>query len=630
MGAIDSLDLRINKLIVDPFSLDATIPKDHATCAYGMAMLRQLEEKKPEVLDEVKSQILGYIHEDYRDDFFDNLSNSNLYMNGATHQVIWNAVEQHVDVDDRLTVLYTLKDYSKIKLFAAKGVGLNFIIDNVTKATDNVTCGIHIYKISLQELLSVAGKFETTDGGGYRNKPSCFVYQSRDDYTEHIMEHFGGESFPEIEKKNFDFTVCFFETLPILLTDEKGKYGKTVLKKKEGNSYFFAMHYPKLSLKRRIANLFSNKRTMIDMTIQEELKKQAEEELKVYIKKLDSKSATHKVLRGAIEKEMILSIERFMDISRVLAGTDTYELVNPGLDRIKQSLANLRNMDIGKVSAELDLDFDGDPRKILELSAKLREPHASGAKFERELKKQGIAFNAYEEQAVNLLIEGYNHAVNKEEFIDNFLNVLDKKDTFRGHLYRVADLAYEFCKRANEMGLTKLDPEYVRIAGAIHDCGKILIPRDILGKPGRFDQWEREVVNKHVLHGKKILDGMELGKLAVPAGYHHEYWDGSRGYPQEVKLEEIPEIARIISYIDVLDAIAGSQIDRAYDKINMGRIRDWTHAVVEIQKCQGTQFDPKFMPALISMVEDDFLHKYYVPRITGEIKSEEAVSFDII
>jgi len=163
---------------------------------------------------------------------------------------------------------------------------------------------------------------------------------------------------------------------------------------------------------------------------------------------------------------------------------------------------------------------------------------------------------------------------------------VDARDTYTGsHSTRVAELGAWI---ARCLGLDQEHVELTRLAGSLHDLGKLAIPEEILQKPGPLTQPERLVVQRHSQIGHRMLESLGVEPVADWVLHHHEHWDGS-GYPDRLKGEQIPLGARIIFVADAYDAMTSN---RAY----RGRLspRD---AVDELQRCAGTQFDPEIVAA---------------------------------
>ena len=142
---------------------------------------------------------------------------------------------------------------------------------------------------------------------------------------------------------------------------------------------------------------------------------------------------------------------------------------------------------------------------------------------------------------------------------ETLINAMEAKDIYlRGHSQRVADLAASI---ADLLGLGADTVEHVRLAGRLHDVGKIGIRENVLNKPGPLTPEEFEHVKGHVRIGMEIL--APLSHLGVVLDYvhdHHEHWDGS-GYPRGLKGEEITIGGRILAAADAFDALTSK---RAY------------------------------------------------------------------
>jgi HD-GYP domain-containing protein (c-di-GMP phosphodiesterase class II) len=153
---------------------------------------------------------------------------------------------------------------------------------------------------------------------------------------------------------------------------------------------------------------------------------------------------------------------------------------------------------------------------------------------------------------------------------------------------------------AYRMGLSDGEIEELKLGALLHDIGKIGVPDAILRKPGKLDDEERAVMQRHCEYGLAIVrDIPHLNRAADLIRYHHERFEGG-GYPHGIAGEEIPLAARIFSVADTLDAITS---DRPYRKG-----RSYGEALEEIRRCSGTQFDPKVVRALFELshsLQDD-------------------------
>ncbi|MCK9365526.1 MAG: PAS domain-containing protein [Syntrophales bacterium] len=160
--------------------------------------------------------------------------------------------------------------------------------------------------------------------------------------------------------------------------------------------------------------------------------------------------------------------------------------------------------------------------------------------------------------------------------IQVMVSAVEVRDPYTsGHQTRSADLA---CAIATEMGLSSEKIEGIRMAGSIHDIGKLSIPAEILSKPTKLTNLEFSLIKEHSLRGYEILKDVESPwPIAEIVYQHHERMDGS-GYPRNLKGEEILIEARILSVADVVEAMAshrpyrpGLGIDAALKEISNNR-----------------------------------------------------------
>jgi diguanylate cyclase (GGDEF)-like protein len=147
---------------------------------------------------------------------------------------------------------------------------------------------------------------------------------------------------------------------------------------------------------------------------------------------------------------------------------------------------------------------------------------------------------------------------------------------------------------AQELGLPEERVERVRIAGMLHDVGKVGVPDSILGKPDKLTDEEFEAIKRHPELGEQILEHDALADVREWVGCHHERPDG-RGYPRGLSGEEIPLEAQILAVADAYEAMTA---DRAY-RAAIGP----DAARAELERCCGTQFEPHVVQALLTAID---------------------------
>ncbi|MBI5044221.1 MAG: response regulator, partial [Nitrospirae bacterium] len=148
-----------------------------------------------------------------------------------------------------------------------------------------------------------------------------------------------------------------------------------------------------------------------------------------------------------------------------------------------------------------------------------------------------------------------------EDVIFTLARTIEARDRYtEGHCERVSDLSITLAK---EIGLSENDQKALKNGGILHDIGKIAIDETILNKPGKLTPEEFEKMKSHPVKGAEICKNLKTLTDALPIiRSHHEKCDGS-GYPDGLKKDEIPVIARIMAIVDVYDAII---TDRPYRK----------------------------------------------------------------
>lgn len=186
----------------------------------------------------------------------------------------------------------------------------------------------------------------------------------------------------------------------------------------------------------------------------------------------------------------------------------------------------------------------------------------------------------------------YERSSLRSKTIDLIMNTLfEKSSREEAHSSRVSNICHAI---ATKMNLDEHTVNQVRIAGLIHDIGKIGIDESILNKTGNLSLEERSDVERHPETGWRILSSTdEFSDLAEFILNHHEKWDGS-GYPNHIKGEEIQLEARIIAIADAYDAMTSQRSYR--------NVLSKEEAIQELTRCSGTQFDPRIIDVFVNQV----------------------------
>lgn len=172
-------------------------------------------------------------------------------------------------------------------------------------------------------------------------------------------------------------------------------------------------------------------------------------------------------------------------------------------------------------------------------------------------------------------------------FVQSMVSTIDAKDAYtRGHSERVALVAKIL---AEQMGLTASESEDIHLSGLLHDIGKVGVDDRILRKESKLNEAEFDQIKKHPEIGCRILSGLSNLEHVLPGvRHHHESFDGT-GYPEQLKGEEIPLMARILAVADSYDAMGS---DRPYRK---GMPLDRIESIFRENK--GPQWDPQVINA---------------------------------
>ena len=182
------------------------------------------------------------------------------------------------------------------------------------------------------------------------------------------------------------------------------------------------------------------------------------------------------------------------------------------------------------------------------------------------------------------------------ESIETLRYTVEAKDPYtKGHSDRVAEFSVLIGKK---LGLSEEDLKTLRIGGLFHDIGKIGIPDSILLKDERLTPEEYSEIKHHPSIGTHILSNATIFSNIIPiVKHHHERYDG-RGYPENLKGEDIPFLARIATVADAFDAMSSKRTYR--NSLDIDTIID------EIQKNSGTQFDPKIAEVFLDILKNEY------------------------
>ena len=210
----------------------------------------------------------------------------------------------------------------------------------------------------------------------------------------------------------------------------------------------------------------------------------------------------------------------------------------------------------------------------------------------------------------------------REAFLNSIKSLayaLEAKDKYTsGHSQRVTEIAVAI---AQEMGMPQDKVEGIRLAGSVHDIGKIGVRESILNKPAKLTDEEYQQVMAHSAIGEHILSPIVEDKEVLKmVRHHHERYDGF-GYPDGLSGEEIPQGARILAVADAYTNLSGDPsikeklsqgarilaVADAYDAMTSDRpyrtAMNMETACAELERCKGSQFDPVIVAAFLKLMQ---------------------------
>jgi hypothetical protein len=197
------------------------------------------------------------------------------------------------------------------------------------------------------------------------------------------------------------------------------------------------------------------------------------------------------------------------------------------------------------------------------------------------------------------------------------VQAVETKDYYtRGHSERVSQVTEMI---AREWGMREDRVQVIRIAGMLHDVGKLGVPTKILQKQGKLSQLEFEAIKLHPLRGYEMLCEIDFLTEALSGVYHHHERLDGRGYPMGLQDDEIPEFARIIMVADAFDSMTSTRSYRLAKSVD--------EAVTELRRCEVVQFDPRAVDCLVRAVEKHGWQPHAEP-FHGEKVTKEGARID--
>jgi putative two-component system response regulator len=167
----------------------------------------------------------------------------------------------------------------------------------------------------------------------------------------------------------------------------------------------------------------------------------------------------------------------------------------------------------------------------------------------------------------------------------------------KSHSQAVSTLAAQI---AMQMRLSEAEIEEIRLAGIVHDIGKIHVPESLLYRPAPLTAEEYQIMKSHAAWGAKILEPLKQTGIERIVRYHHERYDGT-GYPDGLAGDKIPLGARIVAVAECFDNMVSHLPYRS--------ARTFEDALAELRRCSGTQFDPKVVSSFL-----EFIQNHATPR----------------
>jgi len=201
---------------------------------------------------------------------------------------------------------------------------------------------------------------------------------------------------------------------------------------------------------------------------------------------------------------------------------------------------------------------------------------------------------SYEKMLAGVSVEGERARIEELEaayirFLLLAATIMDTHESYlSGHCERVAMLS---CAVADGLGMSEQEINDLQLAALLHDIGEIVVPTDILQKPGKLSKEELDIIHQHPRVGAELLAPIQNYKNIAEIIYSHQEKFNGSGYPRGLKGEEIPMGSRIISITSTYDALTNLRLHRETGNHDL--------AIEEIRRCSGIDFDPQIVDVFL-------------------------------
>lgn len=279
---------------------------------------------------------------------------------------------------------------------------------------------------------------------------------------------------------------------------------------------------------------------------------------------------------------MMPEMDGFEVCEKLKESEETKDITIIFLTALQDTANKFKGFELGAV------DYITKPFNTIEVKARV-QTHITLGKMRAELADQNIILQSKVDDKTKQIQSIFKST------IQVMAQMVETRDPYiAGHQIRVASLA---CVIAEKMELPNSEIDTIRIAGILHDIGKIRIPLDILNRPGSILDSEYQILKVHPQIGFELLNGIPFEKPIAEIVYqHHEKLDGS-GYPRNLGKSEILTEAKILSVADVVEAMSSHRPYRAA----LGR----QYAISEIEKYKGVHYDAEVVEVCKVLFEED-------------------------